>query len=50
MGGVGGVAGLKYSGNLINDLIFPGFNVENSFLDEKEEAVLALKQIAEFTG
>jgi len=29
---------------------FPGFSVVNSFLDEKEEAVLALKQLAEFSG
>lgn len=27
-----------------------GFSVENAFLDEKEEAILALKQIAEHTG
>lgn len=27
-----------------------GFTVENAFLDEKEEAVLALKQLAEHTG
>lgn len=27
-----------------------GFSVENAFMDEKEEAVLALKQIAEHTG
>lgn len=27
-----------------------GFSVENAFLDEKEEAVLALRQIAEHTG
>lgn len=27
-----------------------GFSVENAFLDEKEEAVLALKQICEHTG
>lgn len=27
-----------------------GFSVENAFLDEKEEAILALKQLCEFTG
>ncbi|KAG4076996.1 hypothetical protein HA402_015983 [Bradysia odoriphaga] len=29
---------------------YAGFSVVNSFLDEKEEAVLALKQLAEFSG
>lgn len=31
-------------------LSVPGINVVNSFLDEKNEAILALKQLAEFSG
>lgn len=27
-----------------------GFSVENAYLDEKEEAILALRLLAEFTG
>lgn len=30
--------------------IFTDYDVENAYLDEKEEALLALKLLAEFTG
>lgn len=34
----------------INLDIFLGWSVENDYIDEKEQACLALKEIAEFTG
>lgn len=41
---------IRWAFFLTENFLTPGFSVENAFLDEKEEAILALKQIAEHTG